>query len=85
MFRWRPYLTSYTVTPMSTDTRTKPAAASGPCWETVDQFGNRTHLSRPTIYAMIRRGMPSITIGRARRIDPEAAMEWLRQRSDDAA
>ena len=57
-----------------------PAALPQPALDTKKQFGARIQVSERTVTRLIAKGMPAIDIGDLDRIDPEAALEWLRSR-----
>lgn len=44
---------------------------------TVDQVALRLNLSRSRVYELLNQGMPSITLGRSRRIPVAALRQWL--------
>ncbi|MEY9940267.1 helix-turn-helix domain-containing protein [Streptacidiphilus sp. MAP5-3] len=53
---------------------------------TVPEVMLRLKLGRSTVYDLIRTGrLPSITIGRARRIHPEALRSFVNTRMEEAA
>lgn len=45
-----------------------------------EQFAERTEVSRAQVYKWLADGMPSLKLGRSRRIDPTEGMAWLRNR-----
>lgn len=49
-------------------------------YEPPGKWGERYHLTRQTVYNLIAQGMPSIKIGRSRRIPVNAAHAWLMER-----
>jgi len=48
-------------------------------FERVAEFAKRVALSERTIWKFVKSGMPTIGVGRARRIDVARAVEWLRR------
>lgn len=50
-------------------------------YEGPDQWAARYDLSRPMVYKLMAQGVPSIKIGRARRIPVYAAHAWLMERN----
>ena len=52
----------------------------------VDQVAERLNLGRAKTWAMVMAGeIPSLTIGRSRRIPAAALREWVERQADDAA
>jgi excisionase family DNA binding protein len=49
--------------------------------ETIDQFADRWSLSRASVYRLLNDGLPSIKVGRSRRLLSAAADAWLLERS----
>lgn len=45
----------------------------------------RWHVTKPTIYSMMREGMPSLLIGRCRRFNPQVCEAWLAERTERAS
>lgn len=57
-----------------------PSPSDGKLLLTVEEVAKLTSLGRSTIYLLIARGeIPSITIGRSRRIPIEALRTWIRR------
>jgi excisionase family DNA binding protein len=57
-----------------------PSPSDGKLLLTVEEVANLTSLGRSTVYELIARGeIPSITIGRSRRIPVEALRAWIRR------
>jgi excisionase family DNA binding protein len=46
-------------------------------YATVDEYASRLRVSRGTVFAWLRRGLPSLSVGRTRRIITERADRWL--------
>jgi excisionase family DNA binding protein len=46
-------------------------------YATVDEYAERLQVSRGTVFAWVREGMPSFKVGRTRRIVIERADRWL--------
>ena len=53
----------------------------GPDFMTVREFARYLSVSRRTIYRLIRKGLPSVLIGRSRRVPREYAIAWLSRRT----
>ncbi|MBO0783164.1 MAG: helix-turn-helix domain-containing protein [Ktedonobacteraceae bacterium] len=48
---------------------------------TVEQVAERLGLSKPTIYELIyHEGLPSVKLGKSRRIIPASLQQWLKER-----
>ena len=50
---------------------------SGPEFMTVLAFAQYLNVSRRTIYRLIRQGLPSVLVGRSRRVPRGPAIAWL--------
>lgn len=50
-----------------------------------EQFADRTSVSRAQVYKWLADGMPSLKLGKSRRIDPAEGIAWLRSRNDVAS
>lgn len=60
-----------------------PSSPDGKLLLTVEEVANLTSLGRSTIYNLLARGeIPSITIGRSRRIPSESLRSWIRRELD---
>ena len=46
-------------------------------FQTVAEYAQRLKVSRGTVFTWLRRGLPSVVVGRTRRIRTRAADEWL--------
>lgn len=68
--------TSADLTTEQTSTRPKLAPANSVYW-TVDAFAEALQVSRGTVFTWLRAGMPSLSVGRTRRIIVERAYRWL--------
>lgn len=51
-------------------------------YERVSAFARRVAISERTIWTYIKQGLPTIGSGRGRRVDVQAAIRWLTDRSD---
>lgn len=49
-------------------------------WIRDDELAEHLGISPGMVHKMMRQGMPSMKIGRARRFDPDACLAWLRER-----
>lgn len=49
-------------------------------WLRDDELAEELHISRGMIHKLRGQGLPSLSIGRSRRYDPDAVIEWLRSR-----
>ncbi len=49
-----------------------------------EQFAQRVEVSRAQVYKWLADGMPSLKLGKSRRIDPVEGIAWLRDRYRDA-
>lgn len=47
-----------------------------------EQFAERVEVSRAQVYKWLANGMPSLKLGRSRRIDPAEGIAWLRQQNE---
>lgn len=52
---------------------------------TAEELAGKWHVSRAFIYKLLKDGLPSVTIGRARRFDGEACEIWLATRQEVSA
>ena len=52
-----------------------------PKLDTPEQFAQRIEQSRAQVYNYLAEGMPSLKLGRSRRIEPTAAFAWLLERA----
>jgi excisionase family DNA binding protein len=58
----------------------RPSTTDGKLLLTVEEVANLTSLGRSTVYELLARGeIPSITIGRSRRVPSEALHAWIRR------
>jgi excisionase family DNA binding protein len=48
-------------------------------YETLGQLCERLHVSTPTVYLWIRKGMPSLKVGRLRRFKISDVNRWLEE------
>lgn len=53
-------------------------------YEGPEQWGQRWQFSRGMVYKLLERGLPSIKVGRSRRIPVLAADRWMRAHGGDA-
>jgi len=59
----------------------RPSSPDGKLLLTVEEVAHLTSLGRSTVYNLLARGeIPSITIGRSRRIPVEGLRLWIRGR-----
>lgn len=59
-------------------TNTAPCAAATPnLYCTVAEFAQSLQVSKGTVFTWIRNGLPSLVVGRTRRIVTERAHRWL--------
>jgi excisionase family DNA binding protein len=61
------------ITPTITKNETRPPNL----YATVDEYADRLHVGRGTVFAWVRDGLPSFKVGRTRRIIVEKADRWL--------
>lgn len=50
-----------------------------------ERFADVVDVSRATVYAWLAEGLPSLKLGRSRRIDVTEGLAWLRERSEVAS
>jgi excisionase family DNA binding protein len=50
-----------------------------------EQFAERVEVSRAQVYKWLADGMPSLKLGRSRRIDPAEGLAWLREQNEVAS
>lgn len=55
-----------------------------PHWLRDNELAEHLGISRAMVHKMRAQGMPSLSIGRSRRFDPEAVTAWLAERQDAA-
>ncbi len=71
---------------MSTPHRAPEPTPSNPPdperWETVDEVTTRYRFSRSFLYKLMNEGLPSVTVGRARRFRPAEVDAWLTERAE---
>ncbi len=58
-----------------------PASPADVQFETVGAFSERVSLSERRMWQLVREGLPTVGIGRSRRVDVRRAIEWLRDPS----
>ena len=63
--------------PLALATAPKPPLGQNNIYCTVDDFAEALQVSRGTVFAWIRTGMPSLSVGRTRRIIVARAYHWL--------
>lgn len=51
---------------------------------TADELAEYLGVCRATIYNQMNRGLPSVTIGRARRCDPDRCLAWFADQNEAA-
>lgn len=52
-------------------------------WARPEQYAHHIDSSRATVYALLAQGLPSIKLGRSRRINVAAADAWIAARFAD--
>lgn len=67
---------------MHTNPKTLAHASGEPCplpnlYCTIDEFAQNLQVSRGTVFSWVRAGLPSLRVGRCRRIIVERAYRWL--------
>lgn len=53
-------------------------------WLNGDELADHLAISPGMVRKLLHQGMPSMTIGRARRYDADACIAWLQRQSDAA-
>ncbi|QYG93461.1 helix-turn-helix domain-containing protein [Iamia sp. SCSIO 61187] len=53
-------------------------------WLRTDELALFLGISERMVRKLLAQGMPSLTIGRARRFDPDRCLAWLESRSEAA-
>jgi excisionase family DNA binding protein len=55
-----------------------PVDDGGPRLLTPEQVAERLQISRSKVYLLLQNDLPSLQIGRSRRVDADRLREWLR-------
>lgn len=67
------------------DTTPAPVRSEHLALDKPEQFAARTSVSRAQVYKWLADGMPSLKLGKSRRIDPAEGIAWLREQNEVAS